>query len=270
MSDRIVTWGDMEKFAAEKFCNITSHLTGMAGVLNKHEWQKPIGPQERLAVTQNLKNVAAMCRQIGLVTTAHIVDAAIHQLETQANIRNQVSQLVSSVGVAITAEMKSHLFLRIYPDRVEWYDKPDLFGAQVQIAFPSAERDIREAGTCYALDRGTASVMHSMRVLEVSLTALAMKFDVSFDRQNWENIINDIEAKIATVYIKGKPPADRAQWKKEGDFYSAAAKDFRYFKNAWRNHSMHYREHYDAGEAKSIMEHVRTFTVHLAENGLTE
>ena len=243
----------------------------MAGVLNKGKWQDSIGDEEKKAVTENLASIARICREIRLKTTARMADAGIHQLRVPVEYpRNQIAQMVSSVGTAQSCEMENHLYLRVYPERVDWYDKPDLLDMKVQTAFPSAERDIRESGTCYALDPGTACVMHAMCGPEVSLGALAAKFNVPFDRQNWENIINEIEAKIDAVYIKGKPSADKAQWKRDGDFYSAAAKDFRYFKNAWRNHAMHYREHYSATDAKSIMEHVRAFTEHLAEHGLKE
>ena len=59
-------------------------------------------------------------------------------------------------------------------------------------------------------------------------------------------------------------------WDKERTFYSGAAKDFRYFKNAWRNHSQHLHEHYEASEARTILDHVKAFMMHLADNGLRE
>ena len=107
--------------------------------------------------------------------------------------------------------------------------------------------------------------MHLMRVLEVGLNTLARTLGVSFDRRNWENVINDCDAKIKTI-----GPSWGADWKDKQQFYAGAAKDFRYFKDAWRNHAMHYRERYDATEAKSILDHVKTFMVQLADGGLTE
>ena len=46
-------------------------------------------------------------------------------------------------------------------------------------AFPSANNDILEASNCLALERGTATVMHLMRVAEVGLKALASALGVT-------------------------------------------------------------------------------------------
>ena len=47
-------------------------------------------------------------------------------------------------------------------------------------------------------------------------------------------------------------------------FYSSAAIQFRYFKDAWRNHVSHGRDTYDEREAYSIWNHVKEFMQTLA------
>ena len=54
----------------------------------------------------------------------------------------------------------------------KYYDQPQLFDADV-FNFPSANEDIVEAGTCLAFERGKATVMHLMHVVEVGLKVLA-------------------------------------------------------------------------------------------------
>jgi hypothetical protein len=39
---------------------------------------------------------------------------------------------------------------------------------------------------------------------------------------------------------------------------------------SWRNHAMHFREHYEGSEAKTILEHVKAFMAQLADGGLKE
>jgi hypothetical protein len=46
-------------------------------------------------------------------------------------------------------------------------------------------------------------------------------------------------------------------------FYSAAAKEFFYFKDGWRNYVSHGGDPYDEDEAFSVLEHVRAFMSHL-------
>ena len=47
---------------------------------------------------------------------------------------------------------------------------------------------------------------------------------------------------------------------------SAAAVQFRYFKDAWRNHSTHSRAWYDEFVARSIFNHVGQFMQELGED----
>lgn len=123
-------------------------------------------------------------------------------------------------------------------------------------AFPSAEQDIKVAADLWALGHGTASVYYFMRVLEHGLRALATDVGRSFDLQNWHNIIDEIQSSITELsksLPKGAARNDRLE------FLSLAATEFRYFKDGWRNHVAHGRATYDEHQARSVMEHVRTF-----------
>ena len=123
-------------------------------------------------------------------------------------------------------------------------------------AFKSAESDIKAGMDIWALGHGTASVYHFMLVLEHGLRALATDVGKSFDLQNWHGIIDEIQSAITELnktLPKGTARNDRLQ------FLSLAAAEFRYFKDGWRNHVAHGRATYDEHQARSVMEHVRTF-----------
>jgi predicted outer membrane protein len=95
-----------------------------------------------------------------------------------------------------------------------------------------------------------------MRVLEHGLRALAKDVGRNFDVQNWQNIIDEIESEIRHLsksLPRGIQKNERIQ------FLSEAAKEFMYFKDGWRNHVSHGRGDYDEHQARSIMEHVRSF-----------
>lgn len=133
--------------------------------------------------------------------------------------------------------------------------------ADVIKAFPSTHADVFAAVDCWALSHGTASVFHSMRVLEYGLGALADDVGKSFDIQNWQNIINEIEAAIrdsGKTLPRGNERTERLK------FLSEAAKEFSYFKDGWRNHVAHNRTSYDEHQAFSALEHVRAFMTVLA------
>ena len=266
----LISQWTMERFLAESFVNIGSQLTGLSGQMHRAPANCAVPAQSRLNLAGRLQSVVTTCDEIGLCVTSVLTKKLVSSLQNiEADLNGtQISQMLVDLGQTLTSEMETHLFLRIYQDRAVFYEHDELFGSTVNANFASAQRDIKAAGTCYAADRNTACVMHLMRVLELALDALADRLGVPPGQPNWENIINNIESEIAAKYVKGRPTG--AKWKEERDFYSEAAKDFRYFKNAWRNHAMHVREHYDAPEARSILDHVKTFMIHLADNGLME
>jgi hypothetical protein len=128
-------------------------------------------------------------------------------------------------------------------------------------AFPSTQVDVFAGVDLWALGHSIASVFHFMRVLEHGLRALASDVGKKFDVQNWQNIIDQIESEIRQL---GKTlPAGQAK-NERLQFLSEAAKEFVYFKDGWRNYVAHNRGFYDEHQARSIMEHVKSFMTMLS------
>ena len=123
-------------------------------------------------------------------------------------------------------------------------------------SFPSSEIDVATGVDLWALGHSTASVFHFMRVLEHGLRAMAADVGKTFDIQQWQNIIDEIESEIRRLgknLPRGSAKNERLQ------FLSEAAKEFVYFKDGWRNYVSHGRSAYDEHQARSVMEHVRVF-----------
>jgi hypothetical protein len=82
------------------------------------------------------------------------------------------------------------------------------------------------------------------------------------DTEQWKNVIDRIEKAIRQLEAlpKGASKTEKVQ------FCSEAASQFRYFKDAWRNHVAHARKSYDSREANSIWNHTGEFMEALAEN----
>lgn len=128
--------------------------------------------------------------------------------------------------------------------------------------FPPTQPDILAAVDCWALGHGTAAVFHLMRVLEYGIEALARNVGREPGIQNWQNIIDQIECEIrhlGKTLPSGKGKSDRMR------FLSEAAKEFVYFKDGWRNYVSHNRATYDEHQARSVLEHVRSFMTVVAE-----
>jgi hypothetical protein len=161
---------------------------------------------------------------------------------------------------SLTTDLKKEAVFRIPPERKEYFEHSDLFGPKVSSAFPSCARDIHKAGSCYALGQEDGCVHHLMLVLERGLNALAVKIGVSYQRTNWQNIIDQIASKL-----KSEPRGP------ERDFLLEVNSQFGFLKDAYRNHSEHaHDDPYDMDKAISILKHVRGFMQALADGGLSE
>jgi hypothetical protein len=127
--------------------------------------------------------------------------------------------------------------------------------------FPLAKEEAKAAVDCYALGHNTAAVFHSMRVVEHGLRAFATAVNVTFDVQQWHTVIEEIEAAVRDIGKTWSASPTKSSWL---SFYSAAAKEFFYFKDGWRNYVSHGGAPYDEHQALSVLEHVKAFMGHLA------
>jgi hypothetical protein len=183
----------------------------------------------------------------------------------------EFSALASQLADNFINELDDFTILMIPPSYRILYEQPEPFGQKVVAEFPDATYDIAAASRCLALDEWTACVFHSMRVLEHGLRNLAgrlsLNMSASVDLLNWNEIITNIENEIGHLRNLSRvqrPVGELMQ------FYSGAATNFRYFKDAWRNEVSHSRSKYDGSEATDIYLHVQQFMQALANRRAAE
>jgi hypothetical protein len=174
---------------------------------------------------------------------------------------------ILNVSQAILSSAKKHRFLRVAADRIDYIDQPALFGDAVSASFPSAARDIQEAGNCLAAENNTAAVFHLMRAAEVALRALAKDRGVSYpDASVSSKQIGDLLSALDGKVIDLRR-ADAKLWPSKDlkdvqiKFYHMALAELRDFNEAWRKSMSHGHEgaFYDRGYAEDILKHVRSF-----------
>jgi hypothetical protein len=173
----------------------------------------------------------------------------------------KTSEALSAAFLHVKRNMHHELLERLFfePDhRFKGYFQQDqLFGPEVFKAFPAANNDIYEAGTCLALERGTACVMHLMRVVEVGLSALAAALKV--EKQNdWGAYLREIDKELERRY---KTSGARSP---DEQFYAEAGVVFDRMRRAWRNPTMHVENSYSPERAEEILQAVKSFMSHLA------
>jgi hypothetical protein len=172
---------------------------------------------------------------------------------------DDVANLLTTLLQAMEDELKRRKFLYVPHEDAEMYEHPEKCFSKTLTAFPSAKHDIEEACKCFALGLYTACVFHSMAVLQVGLYAMAKDLGVSFKHSiqlaEWQGVIAGIEAKIEP--LRHMPKSDQRD--ELLSFFSGCAAQFRYFKDAWRNHVAHMREVYSRVQAQSVLLHVQDF-----------
>jgi hypothetical protein len=250
-------------------------------------WNWPDEPKhaakalQEFAAKQTLDDLLKLSTELNLKNTIKWIPVVQETLQAHARAKAR-----STAELRGALERLNQLSFRIVEDLAEITFLPltaqerDLFivlrepWGSVPEAFPSAVDDIREASKCLALGRSTASVFHSMRVLDRALRALAGKLRVSrfvIGYHTWGRIIDGIDSKISKLAsTKTKTISGRANVTKTKAFYAKAASQLEYFQYAWRDYTMHAEKRYSAGEAKDILAAVQAFMKFLAAGGVKE
>ncbi len=200
--------------------------------------------EERDRLKATLVNLKEHCDKLHLKVSSALLNDAINNLP-------QGHREFAILSNAIKKEISSNLFLYIPPNRAKYHNKASTFKTG---SFPNASKELIGAGNCYAVGEYTACVFHSMRAAEIGLRTLAKHLNVTFpfpiELADWNNIIDKIDHEIKSM--KQLPKGSKKD--EELKFFSAAAAQFRYFKDAYRIFVAHARETYDEGQAFSIMQ----------------
>src|SRR5579872_763929 len=228
---------------------------------------------QRRAFKEVLLLLKDQCEKLALDDSIHVMIArAIGLSELEGVSKAILAERLQSINFLFGTRCDRHKFFTLTESESLKFENSKLFGNAVAAAFPSEEftYEVKEVGSCFALGRYTATVFHLMRVLEKGLKALAneltVPFSTPFDYLNWQNIIESIECEIKNLekLKAGKYKADTLK------AYSEIAKQFRYFKDAWRNGVAHSRETYTKVQARSILAHVGEFMNDIVKLGIRE
>lgn len=118
--------------------------------------------------------------------------------------------------------------------------------------FPTAAFEVEEAAKCIAFGRFTASVFHSMRMLEISIKALAKRLSIEDPtkpaEKNWAVILKAIRNRIDELW-----PSNNRMPGSEGVAFEAMYSHLDAVRNPWRNATMHVETIYAPHEALHIL-----------------
>jgi hypothetical protein len=250
----LLTWWEMENFSAAEFYDFGSRLggarknleSGSEKTISKADWQKTLG-------YKTLKRVRVQCEAIGLTISVLSVDKFLKSVHGNLSTK-RLCQALSEIENTIQSEMSVAQFFYMPRKQADFYDQPELFGKKVNMRFPKIQFDMVEAGNCYAMGRGTASVFHLMRIMEIGVQKFGTALGVTLTGQkNWHNILDEIHKAIKAL---PKIPKTVKMSQAAANLYSV--------KLAWRNEVMHPNDKYTLEEAKNLIGQVKLFMGQLA------
>jgi hypothetical protein len=157
------------------------------------------------------------------------------------DIESRFSDELTFVKLFVIPEERTSLF--------EGADK--LLKPETAAMYSSVWFDCEEAAKCLCLGRSTASVFHSMRMLEIAIGAISKRLKIpdptKVDR-SWGRMLNAIKEKMDQLHPKKQRTSSCEGGRLEQIYVSLDA-----VKNPWRNGTMHVESVYTEEEARHIL-----------------
>lgn len=255
-------------------------LQELKGIYDLDAFDDWLEPASVLELSSQIDKLGDACEKskfrnalMALITTRQW----LNDTGASSHHRRAAQSEIAHVVNAVCGEFDDRVFYQLSPDRAKYFDQEKLLGDAVDVAFPSARYDIREAGNCMATERNTAAVFHLMRAVEWGLRALCghlgmrqakrpkkagQKSYVPLAWAEWEALLNQLSPRVDARINKLKRGSQKQA---EQEFYYPVLQDIRGIRDAWRNHVMHTRREYKPGEATVVFENVERIMTTLAK-----
>jgi len=254
---KLLSLRDMLEYTGARLSILLAQLRELEQLLKPVRSANLGGPGAEAAIRELLIGIAQECEKLSLPTSfAQILRERLDNGALPAALASSFNLLHET----IERDLEKSLSLLLSPDEAEQYREPTASFPKTMSAFPKAASDITAARRCFLLGQDTACVFHCMGILQYGLYSLASNLEVEFpwsiELENWQTVIERIEAAIKKKrgdLRKGDERDDQLK------FYSGLATRFTYFKDAWRNHVCHLRETYDHDEAFTVLLHTKDF-----------
>jgi hypothetical protein len=197
--------------------------------------------------------IISLLKKLELPVSAKTAEEMIAGAKTVERLHESLEQLWNNIAL----ELDGRKFYGPRSKYAGYFEQPKLFGDDVFSKFPSANNDIFEAGTCLALERGTACVMHLMRVCEVGIKVLAAALAVP-QQNDWGAYLSRVDQALdALIKASGRRSPDE-------QFYAEVRVTLDGVRIAWRNPTMHIENSFSPERAEEILISVGAIMRHLA------
>ena len=179
---RLVSWWDVEKFAADKFYAIGMLLEAQARRVGSMTSEADLAK-----LRLDLRQITAHCVSLGLNVSAELITQKSSALKSIRSA-NAIGRDLKAISDCIGIEMKQTLFLYVPQERAKWYLEPLKDWEIVIDVVPDAIHDIEEGFKSFALDRYGATVFHMMQVAEHGALEVGKLIGVNDPKAGWRSV----------------------------------------------------------------------------------
>jgi hypothetical protein len=255
------------ELSLERFCTALRKLAVIREVLQGIHQDQTLSEGAKTEIVEVLVNMRKECEPLTFKSSIGHIDRITSDIASYSI--NSLGNHIAELGRRIRDDCEGVRLLYVSPVLERFYFEPTgAYKESVITNFPEVKVDVEEAGKCLALERFTACVYHAMRIAEHGLRSLAGDLGIDLgkaDKSTWGQIIQECEHKIKadmqsiSLSKRTKEQQERLQ------FYSDAAIQMRYFKDAWRDDVAHVRATYTQEQAQIIYDSVRHFMTQLSD-----
>lgn len=269
-------WDIVTKFAVGRFIVLTHCLSSgqaqLDAITKTGGGGSIVSDEQYDAIIENVISALNLCKSSGFPDPAMKISLSLREMQSRRMDVSSLATELRNIQEAIMVDSVKQWFIKVSPELSPLVDNAALFGTDVATAFPSAQKDLTEAGNCLAVECGTACVFHLMRASEVALRVLAADRQVSYPDASLSSkqvgdLLAALDGKLSDLRkANGNLWPSRDVKDEQISFFHKAVAEFRDFNEAWRKYMAHAHEgaFYDADTAKGIMKHVRTMMELLA------
>ena len=197
------------------------------------------------------------------IINARLTAASVRRLESSVKSKKCTHEVLADLTGDIDRRLRDELELvNLYvldENKIKYFAPASVLYDQTVIdKFPLAIPDIEDGGKCLSFLQGTASVFHSMRIMEIGLKSLAKLLGIPY-APSWESYLKQINTRIGEQHQNKTP-----EWKANEPLFRDLSGDLQTIKIAWRNPTMHIVRRYEPDEAEEIYRAVKGFMTRLA------
>ena len=200
---RLINLWDMIRFLIGDFQTRWTAIESMAGLYEAAALSKNGGDTLKPEDFQRLVPIVAhfwfICKSLGLKNASQQTFQFENSITGEVCTYQSVNATLKNLVIATIVEIQERVLAFIPPDRVEYFERDDLFGKTFHDSVsPEINSEIKAGGNCLAAELNTAAIFHFLRATELGMRRMAKRLgavvvrkkkQIKIDEATWGELV---------------------------------------------------------------------------------